>query len=116
MQIQINYGASTMQYDNNGNYNTPFTFRSVSDIIIEMSLKTDNVMTTISTMDFLFFCFYLIFFLSIIENELQKSHFDHKNLLFAFHEIKFNFHVRKIYFKTHINDNNDGDLDFDSLN
>ena len=37
MQRQINYGTCIVQYDNNGNYN-----RSVSDVIIKMSLKTDK--------------------------------------------------------------------------
>ena len=60
MQIQINYGARTVQYDNNDTYNTPFSFRSVSDMIIEMSIKIDNVITKILTMDFLFFYFYFI--------------------------------------------------------
>ena len=77
---------------------------------------------------FLFF-FYCIFSLSPsldTENELQKSHFDHKNLvyvnylyvevLFVFHEIEFNSHVHKIYFEAHINDNNESDLDLDNLN
>ena len=72
-----------------------------------MSLKTDNVNN-----GYLFFNFFFD-----TKNELQKSHFDHKNLvyvyhlyvgvLFAFHEIEFNSHVRKIYFKAHINDNNE---------
>ena len=71
-------------------------------MIMEMSLKTDNLMTTIITMDFYFFISPSL----DTENELQNSHFHHKNLvyvnylyvgvLFSFHEIESNSHVRKI--------------------
>ena len=40
MQIQINYGACTVQYDNNGTYKTPS--QCFLRARIKMSLKTDK--------------------------------------------------------------------------
>ena len=51
-------------------------------------------------------------FLSHSRNYCTKN--SYYIVLFSFYEIDYNFHVRKIYFKAHINDNNGGDLD--SLN
>ena len=77
-------------------------------------------MTTILTMDFLFF-----FSPSLDTENEYKSHtnFDHKNLIYVYHlhffhfmKLIYNSHIRKIYFKAHINDNNESDLDLDNLN